>query len=427
MDSTTELHPKLLEQLNLSGVSLGALPEQFQKLLVEINRAYSEFEQAKRMAEAEAIHRTEQLIGSTSQAYSFLDTIDKGFAMCDVGGEIVLTNQSFRALMPEDAPSDLTISYVSSQFKPMLELARLISDCRTTKLSIDRDNIDIGGRIIHIFIAPLLVDTDKPVRELLGIVLLLEDVTEQKMLDRTKDEFFSIASHELRTPLTAIRGNTALIKKHFADSLSPDVAEMVNDIHASVVRLIGIVNDFLDTSAIEQGKITMHPTQVDLARVCAEVVHELEKLCQGKGIALLADQSLSALPSVFVDRDRIKQVIINLVGNAIKFTNSGSIVISGSFDGLRITVRVADSGVGMSDDAKQLLFRKFQQAGSDILTRAPVKGTGLGLYISRQIIKLSGGTIELESSTPGSGSVFAFHLPASPSTPKDSDTLNPQA
>jgi signal transduction histidine kinase len=186
---------------------------------------------------------------------------------------------------------------------------------------------------------------------------------------------------------------------------------MIADIHESSVRLIGIVNDFLDLAALEQGKIEIKSETFALSEVIGEAVRELSNLCANKGIKLSADPSVQSAPSVTSDRQRIKQVIINLIGNAIKFTDEGGISLSASSDNNFVRVVVADTGKGMSLENQKLLFRKFQQAGTSLLTRETSKGTGLGLYISKLIIELLGGTIELEKSEPGVGTSFAFTLP----------------
>jgi signal transduction histidine kinase len=245
-----------------------------------------------------------------------------------------------------------------------------------------------------------------------GVVILVEDVTEQTLIERSKDEFFFIASHELRTPLTAIRGNASLMQQYYPQILKDkNLAEIVDDIHTSAIRLIELVNDFLDASALEQGKIQFDIERFSLAGVIDEVLRELQGLANGKGIALIADDSLKHLPKVTADRKRVKQVVYNLVGNALKFTDSGTITVSGQTSGNFVHCTVTDTGRGMAKESQKLLFRKFQQAGSTLLARDATSGTGLGLYISKLIIELLNGKISLERSEIGKGSTFGFTLP----------------
>ena len=404
-------HQLLQQQLQAAlGPEISLTPP-LQNLLQAISASYTQFDQTLQ-------HRTDQLIASTSRAYSFLDSIHKGFMMCDTSGEIVLTNNSLRTILlaKSDAnhlsDASLSLDVVTALFLPELDIKAAVRQCLDTGQPIEHDEITFGTRILRLNFAPLTSGDNGTDQQLLGVVVLVEDITEQKVLERSKDEFLSIASHELRTPLTAIRGNASLIRKHYAADLNnPDLVEMIDDIHEGAVRLIGIVNDFLDVAAMEQGKIKMQPAEFSLADVIDEVVHELENLCASKGIKLLSDASVQTIPLLVADRQRIKQVLINLVGNAVKFTDEGSITLSAWLDDECVHTVVTDTGRGMSEDNQALLFRKFQQAGSSLLTRDTTKGTGLGLYISKQIIELSGGTIGLQSSHLGRGSAFSFSLP----------------
>jgi signal transduction histidine kinase len=408
----TGYHPLLQEQLR-SVFASSPVPAEFRPFLDTINRGYITLESRIKEAEKATKERTTQLIASTAQAYSFLDTINKGFLMCDTGGEVVLANNLLRSLISPNHPDAyLSVEFMASIFPSDLQLKALIDQCRETREPIERDNVTFGKRILHLYIAPLMSNAGTTELELLGIVILVEDVTEQKMLDRSKDEFLSIASHELRTPLTAIRGNASLLKKYYVNSIEDkDMAQMIDDIHASSVRLIGIVNDFLDVAAIEQGRMKMQPESFQISEVTDEILREFGQLCADKGVELVKDKSVDGIPAVNADRERIKQVIINLVGNAMKFTDKGSITVSAKQEGGLVQIAVADTGRGMSEESQKLLFRKFQQTGESLLTRDTTKGTGLGLYISKLIVEHSGGTIGLVKSAPNQGSEFAFTIP----------------
>lgn len=413
---SSNLNPLLLQQIQANLGSNTDLPPNLVQMLQAVSDSYTKFELDLKTAESTIASRTDQLIASTSRAYSFLDSINKGFIMCDTTGEVVLANDSLRKIVSTKVQTQpdahLTVDLLNDYFSPDLELKKMIETCLATSQPTEKDDISFGKFILHLYLAPLLNQSGTGGQELLGVVMLVEDVTEKKVLERSKDEFLSIASHELRTPLTAIRGNAALIKKYYSgDIKNKDMAEMVDDIHESSIRLIDIVNDFLDVAAIEQGKINMQPANFSLKEVITEVVHELGNLCKEKGIDLVADPSVQSTPDVYADRQRIKQVIINLVGNSKKFTDKGSITISTSLNNGFVQTTITDTGRGMSEENQKLLFRKFQQAGSSLLTRDTTKGTGLGLYISKLIVELSGGKIGLLSSKVDVGSSFGFTLP----------------
>lgn len=364
--------------------------------------------------EAQVKLRTDQLMASTSRAYSFLDSLNMGFILCDVNGEIVLTNSSIQKTLALKNPSvnEYSLDVVADMMRPDIELKHLVLDCLASSQPDEIKNVSFGGRALHLFLAPMINEVTPGDKQNIGAVILIEDVTEQKQLERSKDEFLSIASHELRTPLTAIRGNASLIKKYYGDKLpDKDTVEMIDDIHESAVRLIDIVNDFLDVSALEQGKLTIKPEPFSIIEVSEEVVRELKNLCESKGIVLANDPSVNSCPPVLADKQRIKQVLYNLIGNATKFTDHGSITISAQQDDNFVYITVTDTGKGMSAESQKLLFHKFQQAGTSILTRDGTKGTGLGLYISKLIVELSGGRIGLARSEVGVGTSFAFSLP----------------
>ena len=428
----TNYHKLLLEQLQKALGPGAHIPEDYQTLLQLISDTYATFDADHKLFEAKIAQRTEQLIASTSRAYSFLDSLNMGFIMCDVNPEVVLANLPVRHMLAtktasnnsaQSTDTELKLDTIDKLLQPAIELKKLVLQSLAEDKPLECKEVNYGQRVLHLFIAPMVNEVSKGNKQQIGVIILVEDITEQKVLERSKDEFLSIASHELRTPLTAIRGNTALIKKHYLNAeTNPDMAEMIADIHESSVRLISIVNDFLDASALEQGKIVMHPEIFLVNGVIGEVTRELEQLCHDKGISLVQDQSIASAPAVMADKQRIKQVIYNLIGNAVKFTDKGSITISAHADEHSVYVEVADTGRGMSDESQHLLFRKFQQAGTSILTRDTTKGTGLGLYISKLIVELSGGKIGLEHSEPGQGSTFSFSLPLA-----KTDTLHKSA
>jgi signal transduction histidine kinase len=403
----------LRSQLEDAGVNVAEVSEPVAKLLSEVAKTYASMQAEQAQSQKTIKLRSDQLISSVGQAYSFLDQLHLGLVMCDVFPQVVLTNYAAQSMLngKSGKKKSWTLEEMSGIIHQDWNLADKVKTCLREMLPMEFKEVPCGELVLRLFIAPMSNKINE-VQQPIGVIILMENITEQAVMARSKDEFFFIASHELRTPLTAIRGNSSLILEK-RDKISADMMNgMLHDIHNSAVRLIDIVNDFLDVSALETGKIEMRTEDFELGDVVEEVLRDLGSVAADKGNKLSADSSLAALPLVIADRQRTKQVIYNLVGNALKFTEHGQVVVSGKSAGSLVQCFVQDTGQGMSKESHRLLFRKFQQAGdTNLLSRDSTRGTGLGLYISKLIVEQSGGTIRLESSEPGKGSVFCFTLP----------------
>ncbi len=362
----------------------------------------------KETIEKQVEERTQDLVREQARFMASIRNLPLGFVMTDVSGKVVLINAIARKMLNVTA-EQLTIGDVAKTFEGIIDILGESTVCTETQKPKQLPSVQYQSRWVRLFIAPIITQGDSA--EVIGQVFVLEDTTESKMVERSKDEFFSIASHELRTPLTAIRGNTSMIIDFYGDKITdPDLKEMITDIHASSLRLIDIVNDFLNVSRIEQGKIDFKKSEFDLKDLIRESVAEFEGSALEKHVTVRFDDTCD-VPAVYADRDRTKQVILNLISNALKFTDTGDIVVKVSIKDALVKTMVIDSGRGISKENQTLLFRKFQQAGSSLFTRDTTKGTGLGLYISRLIIEGMGGSIWLEKSEEGVGSEFCFTVP----------------
>ncbi|MEK7546889.1 MAG: ATP-binding protein [Patescibacteria group bacterium] len=364
----------------------------------------------KESVERKVTERTRELKEEQARLVASINSLDFGFIIADASHQIVLKNKAISNIL---GISDgvATMAEIDSLFGKSVDVLGKSNLCLAENLGINVPEVIFGNKFLRFFFSPIVMIRDH--KEVIGYVFLLEDITEAKLLERSREEFFAIASHEMRTPLTAIRGNMALIKDFFGTELkNPDVKEMVDDSYKASIRLIGIVNDFLDTSRLEQGKLSLKSENINLVALTTEVVHELNAMAESKKLKLnfKTDDAIQ-LPPVSADRDRAKQVIYNLVSNAINYTQEGGINIDITKEGNFLKVSVADTGNGISPQNQSLLFKKFQQAGEKILTRDVSKSTGLGLYISKLLVGGMGGKIWLEKSELGKGSTFAFTLP----------------
>lgn len=226
-----------------------------------------------------------------------------------------------------------------------------------------------------------------------------------KELDKVKDDFMSMAAHELRTPLMVIRGYTQLLRD--IPNLSEEDRESVRRIDVSAKDLTSLINDILDVSRIEQGKLSLEYASTDLKALMEPLVDSFAPLAREKGLTLRLDIP-NELPLVMTDGTRLRQIFTNIIGNAIKYTITGSVVVDVRTDDKNIVVRVSDTGLGMSAEAQKQLFQKFYRIKTK--ETQDIRGTGLGLWITRQILHTMKGEISVES-IQGKGSDFIVTFP----------------
>ncbi len=225
-------------------------------------------------------------------------------------------------------------------------------------------------------------------------------------LDKLKTEFIFTVSHELRTPLTTIREGVALVLDRELGPLTEEQIDMLSTVLEDVDRLTRIVSDFLDFSRIESGRLVLDIREVSVRDMVEQAVRSLQPLAEVKGIELRSEcEDLLCQ----CDRDRILQVLLNLIGNAIKFTEMGYVQVRSFSQGNEIWFCVEDTGPGVPDEFKEKIFDKFFQVGRG--DRPGSQGTGLGLPISKGLIELHGGQIWVED-REGGGSRFYFIIPS---------------
>ncbi|WLT31832.1 PAS domain S-box protein [Geothrix sp. PMB-07] len=354
-----------------------------------------------------------------------IESLDSGFAMFDAEDRLVKCNQTYRDLYPEIAPllvpgtshETLLTRYVQSGVNlgtgltPEAWIQNRRRAHQNPTAPIERR---IGNRWVRI--------SDRRTSDG-GIVSLRTDVTRLKeqqdelrkakddaeAATRAKSDFLANMSHEIRTPMNGVLGMTGFL---LDTPLNPEQREHAETVHACASGLLEIINDILDFSKIEAGMLDLEILDFDLRDCTDEVLAMFAVQAEAKGLDLACFLD-PAIPSPLRgDPGRIRQILINLVGNAIKFTASGSVTIHAFLqqreaEAVDIQFSLKDTGIGISKEAQARLFRSFSQADGSMTRR--FGGTGLGLAICRQLVTMMGGEIQVDSG-PGSGSTFTFSL-----------------
>lgn len=367
-------------------------------------RVLVEKEEIQKQVQAE----TKLLLEEKVKFSASINSLRVGFVMFDKLGEVLFNNRALEKILGLDNKPK-TIDEIQNMLVG-LPIKENYKNCLDAGQPLNIKEIAYKDKFLHLYLAPIFSADNS--FEIIGIVVLVEDVSEEKILNRSRDEFFSIASHELRTPLTAIRGNTSLIQQYYLDKLPDnDIKEMISDINESSIRLIQIVNDFLNMSRLEMGKMLFKKEPIRVLEMVRGVIKECELGGASKNLYIKFEEPAGAIPDALGDAVRAREVLMNLIGNAVKYTEKGGLTISIKIDGKFVKVMVADTGRGISAENQKLLFKKFQQASDSIHTRDALKGTGLGLYISKLMMEGVGGKVELDSTTEGQGSTFSMSIP----------------
>ena len=279
---------------------------------------------------------------------------------------------------------------------------RLIEECRAP-------NMDEGGNIIGSVFA------FRDITERMKAEKIFLDNERLMYMNKIKNEFLAHMSHELRTPLTSIIGFSQLLKRRINGELSEKQEIYVDNIFTSGKLLLNLINDILDLSKIEAQKMELVIERMSVEEAINETFSILKEEATQHGITFVKKLE-PQLEFIMADRQRFKQVLFNLLNNAVKFSkeDGGTVTVKARKSGDMAQFSVMDTGIGMKEEDLGKLFRKFEQLDSGYIRKS--KGTGLGLIISKQLVELHGGKIEVESRY-GEGSTFTFFIPLTPKTP----------
>jgi len=230
-----------------------------------------------------------------------------------------------------------------------------------------------------------------------------------KIANKAKSEFISIASHQLRTPLTAVKGYISLIIEGTYGKLAAKMVNPLKNVYESNEKLINLVNDLLNLSRLEAGRIEFKPELVSLEEMIPKVIKDLEINASKKGLYIKFIEPSKTLPQIMIDRAKLRQVILNIIDNAIKYTTAGGITIKLKKIDSRVQITIADTGAGITKKEMQTIFQMFTRAA--VGSRMYTGGAGVGLHVAKKFVDIHQGHIWVESQGRNKGSTFYIELP----------------
>jgi PAS domain S-box-containing protein len=301
-----------------------------------------------------------------------------------------MIGKSIRIIIPNELRSQ------EDEIIMKLKKGKRIEHFETVRITKDGRKLDVALTISPIKNAK---------GEIIGASKIARNITEQKLLEKQRDDFISIATHELKTPVTSVKAYAQVLHSLFIKKQDSKSAEYLSKMDAQLNKLTNLISDLLDVNKIQSGQMQFRPSFFDLDVLISEVVEEMQRTSSRHKLI----KKLSKGKKIYGDRDRIGQVLVNLLSNAIKYSpKANKVIISNKFSKDSVTVFVQDFGIGIEKDKKDKVFEKFFRISGPGNETFP--GMGLGLHISAEFVRRQGGRIWVESIT-GKGSIFCFALP----------------
>jgi len=368
----------------------------------------------------------DKLTTQQSQEHAVLTAIADGVYAVDMERNLVLLNKAAQGLVSWDEKDAIGIKcWTVMKLKNQDDISVCEKDCPAMKVwntgeAVFRTDTCFANKKSHKKIQ--LSSSYAPIKDysgkMVGAICVFRDITREKELERLRNEFVSTASHELRTPITATEGYLSIVTD--SGMCKPDTksVEFIGKARTTLLNMSKLIKNLLAVTKIEEGKLETTITNFSIHDLVVEVISVFKKQAETKGITLALSESKTLATgtkkavgrslNVRADQEMLREVVNNLIENAIKFTDKGGVNISIDYDDEFATVNIEDTGMGMPADAQKHLFEKFYRV--DNTATREVGGTGLGLYITRSIIETFGGRIWVES-TQGKGSTFHFTVP----------------
>ncbi len=354
--------------------------------------------------------RHQQEEGTKSQA--ILTSIADGVVVNNAEGQTILVNPAAEHILDTTGEQSVGQDFhalfsafdAQGREEAVAAMEALLGATASDVHKVFKMILEADSRVVHAHLSPVLTQRGN----FLGVVTVLRDVTKEVEVDRAKSEFVSNVSHELRTPMTAIQGYTDLLHAEAVGPINDKQKRFLKIIKSNAERLTALINDLLDISRVETGRVRFEPRPTQIGEVISDVVNALAGQAEAKHQSLTYEV-VAGLPNVMGDRDRLNQVLTNLVGNAIRYTPEGKKIEIRAYaveGAVRVDVR--DTGIGIAPEDLGHIFERFYRADHPLVQEAG--GSGLGLSIVKMFVEMHGGRVWVESEQ-GKGSTFTFILP----------------
>lgn len=385
----------------------------------KLHQVNTELASAKAHVEKQVVERTQSLVKEHARLDASVSSLPLGFILTDSDFFISSINSEAKRILGKGQPGTTDATDYVDALHNRLGLEAAVMRAIRQKQRVDLPEKIYAEQFLQITVAPVLVH-DAP--EAIGAIVLLEDITEKRIVARARDEFFLVASHELRTPLTIVEGNISLIKENFlADIQSEELHHMIDNAFDSTKRLSYIVNQLLQVSALELDEVKLKLEPVNLYELTAMALQKHQEAAQHKQIKLELDRGSDNKIMVQTDGTQLANILNGLIDNAVRNTDKGSVKLDFQQHDDIVRLELADTGRGINPENQALLFHKFHQASGDVLKHGSSQSIGLGLYLAKLIINKMSGQIYLKTSTLGKGSTFVLELPLARQNQKQPD------
>lgn len=401
--------------------------QSLEQLVVDMKERERELEDAKRatlnlledldeeknIVEQRVKERTADIEHEKEKLHLVTKNMTDAAILLDGDGAVIFANEKLFDIITGDIIHDTSSTILKKLFDYFknVDIQDAFQKCIKGE-AVCLPEVDVDGKIYKFYFNCLVTVFSENQQD--GCFILISDITEAKLLERSKSELVAIASHQLRTPLTAIRGNVEMLIDESYGGLNDQQHELLNDIEISSIRLISMVNDMLDITKIEQGKLDFVCEEVNINHLITSICEDLADYARRRTVEITS--KISGESVVYGDKRRIRHIFQNLIDNAIKYSKKmGTVDISAHANKDYIEIVIKDDGIGIPKSEQSRLFNRFYRASNTVNITG--SGTGLGLYIVRSIINQMGGDIRLESEE-NVGTTFFVNIPKQCAVPK---------